>query len=132
MRPRQPATRDPADVNMTPMLDIVFILLIFFIVTSTFIQEDALGLETAPIPESSTSLGAIIVDVDANNLVRVNGRLTGVAGVRAQIERLRAENPDTGLVILAHSSARTGTVVRLRDIAYSANFDRVNIFKTDI
>ena len=71
----------------------------------------------------------ILVSVDADNLIRVNGRLTQIDRARANMERLRAENPESVLIIQAHANTPSGTVIRLRDLAYSANVERVNIVR---
>ncbi|MCH2457164.1 biopolymer transporter ExbD [Henriciella barbarensis] len=134
MRGRQSKQADEASVDLTPMLDVVFILLIFFIVTSTFIQEEALGLEPPPPPsqaESNPDDTAILVYVGEDNLITVNGRLTDIGGVRANMERLRAENPESALIIQAHPRARTGTIVKIRDEAYNAQMSRVNIVQSE-
>jgi biopolymer transport protein ExbD len=133
MRGRSTRPAEEADVDLTPMLDVVFILLIFFIVTSTFIQEKALGLEPPPPPSPSTpeqQVPAIVVYVSQDNLIRVNGRLTDLGGVRANIERLKAENPESALVIQAHPDARSGTIIKIRDEAYNAQMDRVNVIQS--
>jgi len=134
MRGRQSKQADEASVDLTPMLDVVFILLIFFIVTSTFIQEEALGLEPPPPPsqaESNPDQSAILIYVGEDNLITVNGRLTDIGGVRANMERLRAENPESALIIQAHPQARTGTIVKIRDEAYNAQMSRVNIVQSE-
>ncbi|MEM1087913.1 MAG: biopolymer transporter ExbD [Pseudomonadota bacterium] len=118
-----------AKVDLTPMLDVVFILLIFFIVTSNFIQEETLGLEGPPPGGANVLMPVILVSVDADNLIRVNGRLTQIDGARANMERLRAENPESMLIIQAHPSTPSGAVIRLRDLAYSANIERVSIVR---
>ena len=134
MRGRQTKAADEASVDLTPMLDVVFILLIFFIVTSTFIQERALGLEPPPPPSPENSEQqnqAILIYVGEDNLIQVNGRFTDISGVRANMERLRAENPESALIIQAHPRARTGTIVKIRDEAYNAKMDRVNIVQSE-
>ncbi|WP_084418442.1 ExbD/TolR family protein [Henriciella litoralis] len=134
MRGRQTKAADEASVDLTPMLDVVFILLIFFIVTSTFIQERALGLEPPPPPSPDTDQQqnqAILIYVGEDNLIQVNGRFTDISGVRANMERLRAENPESALIIQAHPRARTGTIVKIRDEAYNAKMDRVNIVQSE-
>lgn len=135
MRGRQSRAPEEASVDLTPMLDVVFILLIFFIVTSTFIQERALGLEPPPPPtppnQDQQENQAILVYVGEDNLITVNGRYTELAGVRANMERLRAENPESALIIQAHPRARTGVIVKIRDEAYNANMNRVNIVQSE-
>lgn len=133
MRGRSHQTPEEASVDLTPMLDVVFILLIFFIVTSTFIQERAIGLEPPPPPappQQNQQQDAILVYVGQDNLITVNGRFTDISGVRANMERLRAENPESALIIQAHPQAKTGIIVRIRDEAYNANMDRVNIVQS--
>jgi biopolymer transport protein ExbD len=132
MRGRASRPSDEAAVDLTPMLDVVFILLIFFIVTSTFIQEEALGAEPPPPPSDSPPPPnpAIIVYIDESDQIRVNRRLTDISAVRGGMERARAENPESALIIQAHPQARTGTIIEVRDIAYDAQMERVNIVRS--
>ena len=132
MRGRASRPSDEAAVDLTPMLDVVFILLIFFIVTSTFIQEEALGAEPPPPPSDAPPPPnpAIIVYIDESDQIRVNRRLTDISAVRGGMERARAENPDSALIIQAHPQARTGTIIEVRDIAYDAQMERVNIVRS--
>lgn len=124
-------TMSEAKVDLTPMLDVVFILLIFFIVTSTFIQEKALGLEAPPPPgPAGDKTSAIMVHINADNLIRVNGRLTDISGVSAHIERLKAETPETALLIQSDQGAQSGTVIHVRDIVYSTGIQRVSLVKS--
>lgn len=132
MRGRTSRPPQEADVDLTPMLDVVFILLIFFIVTSTFAREEAIGLEPAPPPpppdQPIQEQRAILIFIDESNLISVNGRVTDIGSVRANIERVVAESPNSSLVIQAHPKTRSGIVVKIRDEAYNAGFtDRVNI-----
>ena len=132
MRKRIKTGPSEASVDLTPMLDVVFILLIFFIVTSTFIQEKTLGLEPPPPPApiGQQSDSTVIVYLDQDDLIRINGQLTLFEGVRAKMERLRAENPDFSLLLQTHPMASSGMVIRLRDEAYSAKIGRVNIVRS--
>lgn len=137
MRGRTQKAADNADIDLTPMLDVVFILLIFFIVTSTFAREQAIGLEPPPPPspnnpEQQQSVPAILILIDESNLITVNGRVTDIGSVRANIERVIAETPNSALIIQAHPRTRSGVVVKIRDEAYNAGFtDRVNITISD-
>lgn len=117
MRRRTRRGADQADVNMTPMLDIVFILLIFFIVTATFLQEE--GLDMRPPPESEnppeTSSPVILVQVDAESRVFVNQRLTSSDRVLAAVARIRAEAPDSAVLIQPNDEAHHGIIVGIWD-----------------
>lgn len=134
MRGRSHRPAEEANVDLTPMLDVVFILLIFFIVTSTFIQEKAIGAEPPPPPSPQTdqkTTPAILVYVNANDQIFINRKPADIASVRPTMERLRAENPESALVIQADPGARAGTIVTIRDLAYSAKMERVNIVRSD-
>ncbi len=137
MRGRKIRKPDEANVDLTPMLDVVFILLIFFIVTSTFAREEAIGLEPPPPPsppdEEQVQVPAILILVEESNLITINGRPTDISSVRANIERVVAESPNSSVIIQAHPKAKSGVVVQIRDEAYNAGFtDRVNILITQI
>ncbi len=133
MRGRGTRQAESAEIDLTPMLDVVFILLIFFIVTSTFAREEAIGLEPPPPPPpldqpEQPPVAAILIYVDESNLITVNGRLADISSVRANIERVIAETPNSSIIIQAHPKAKSGVVVKIRDEAYNAGFqDRVNI-----
>jgi biopolymer transport protein ExbD len=132
MRGRSTRQAESAEIDLTPMLDVVFILLIFFIVTSTFAREEAIGLEPPPPPspdqQDQPQVPAILIYVDESNLITVNGRLADISSVRANIERVIAETPNSSVIIQAHPKTKSGVVVKIRDEAYNAGFrDRVNI-----
>ena len=132
MRGRGSKAPEGAEIDLTPMLDVVFILLIFFIVTSTFAREEAIGLEPPPPPApdqlDAPQVPAILIYVDESNLITVNGRFADIGSVRANIERVIAETPNSSVIIQAHPKAKSGVIVKIRDEAYNAGFrDRVNI-----
>ncbi|MBI1254568.1 MAG: biopolymer transporter ExbD [Hyphomonas sp.] len=132
MRGRGTRQAESAEIDLTPMLDVVFILLIFFIVTSTFAREESIGLEPPPPPApdqlDQPQVPAILIYVDESNLITVNGRLADISSVRANIERVIAETPNSSVIIQAHPKAKSGVIVKIRDEAYNAGFrDRVNI-----
>lgn len=133
MRGRTTREAESAEIDLTPMLDVVFILLIFFIVTSTFAREEAIGLEPPPPPapeeqQQQNQVPAILIYVDESNLITINGRIADISSVRANIERVIAETPNSSVIIQAHPKTKSGVVVKIRDEAYNAGFrDRVNI-----
>jgi biopolymer transport protein ExbD len=133
MRGRSTKQAESAEIDLTPMLDVVFILLIFFIVTSTFAREEAIGLEPPPPPspeqaDQQNQVPAILIYVDESNLITINGRMADISSVRANIERVIAETPNSSVIIQAHPKTKSGVVVKIRDEAYNAGFrDRVNI-----
>ena len=130
---RRYSSENTAQVDLTPMLDVVFILLIFFIVTSTFLQEDAIALEPPPpncVGCDSERSVAILIYVDEQDHVRVGGELTDLSSLRSAIERRRAETPNASVIVQAATSAKTGTIIEVRDVVYDANIERVNIVRS--
>lgn len=119
MRKRRQRGGDQAEVNMTPMLDIVFILLIFFIVTATFLQEEGFSM-TPPPPCEGPDCGdsdnsVILVQVDADNRVFVNQRTTSEDRVLAAVQRIRAEEPNSAVLIEPNDEALHGTISGIWD-----------------
>ena len=98
------------------MLDIVFILLIFFIVTTSFVKEPGID-PSRPLAETASKAerGNILVAVSANDRVWMNKRSVGISDVRQLVEASLAENPDSSVVIVADEAASTGMVIDLMD-----------------
>lgn len=123
MRKRLHGASGVGNVDMTPMLDIVFILLIFFIVTATFLQEEGLQMmppsraETPPIEPPRS----ILVQIDGGDAVYVNGRLTDQDRVTAAIQRQNADNGGRSAVIIQpNAESEHGVVTRAYDSARAA------------
>jgi biopolymer transport protein ExbD len=112
---------DESTVDITPMLDVVFIMLIFFIVTATFIKEAGIDVDK---PEAATAVvqekASILVAIDANDLVWINRRQVDLRSVRSIIERLHAENPKGTVVIQADRDSRNETLVKVMDASRRA------------
>lgn len=122
-----------AEVNLTPMLDVVFILLIFFIVTAVFITEHAIGIEPPPQSVSPTKpQPAIIVEIDADRLIRVNGRLSHIERVEANLQRVKTETSAQAVIIQAHPETPNRLVIRVRDQIASADMDQVNLVLSEV
>ena len=118
-RGRKNAQADEAEVNMTPMLDIVFIMLIFFIVTATFLDEDAIDLTQPPPPPDDvtppTDNPAITVYVDGRNQCSVDGRQTGCDRVTLAVERLLADKPGAAVILRMDEKSQHKILVELKD-----------------
>ncbi len=120
-------TQTPADADMTPMLDIVFILLIFFVVTAEFLKERAMPM-TPPPPDKTatvTDFPTILVNLSADGLTRVDGKLVDIEGVRGRIEQALAEKPEQAVLVQAAASTKNRFVIRAVDQAYSAGIKAV-------
>jgi len=131
-RNNQAAAEDEAQIDLTPMLDVVFIMLIFFIVTASFIKEAGVEVNR---PEASTSQPKdnvnILIAVNANNEIWMDKRRIDVRAVRANVERLHAENPKGAVVIQADNQSNTETVVAVLDAAREAGVQDVSLATED-
>jgi biopolymer transport protein ExbD len=113
---RRHAHTEEADINITPMLDIVFIMLIFFVVTTSFTKETG---ATIIKPEAAQAVavqnGTILIAVRPNDDIWMANRQVEMREVRQMIERARAENPEGSVVIVADKGSRIGTVAQVMD-----------------
>ena len=117
---------DDSNINLTPMLDVVFIMLIFFIVTATFIKQT--GIEVYR-PEAQTSVRkptvSVLVAISENGDIWIDKKRVDPAALRAHIERLHNENPKGGLVIQADKESRTELVMAVLAAARGAGMVEV-------
>ena len=112
-------------INLTPMLDVVFIMLIFFIVTASFIKEAGIDVDR---PEAATAVSKknanIIVAISENNEIWMDRKQVKPQGVRAQIERMHAENPEGSVIIQADKGSHSETLLLVMEAARDA---KVNV-----
>ena len=121
---------DEAEINITPMLDIVFIMLIFFIVTTSFVKEKGLEVSrpsNAPPKEIKQDRGPIVVKIDSSSLITVKGRVLEPGVVEANLEREKAEKPTSPLIVAAHPEADTEALVTILDAARAVGIESVNV-----
>lgn len=117
-RSRRNQGGDDADVDMTPMLDIVFIMLIFFIVTATFLDETGIDLTQPPSPETDTpppDSDAITVYVDNRDNCSVDGDRTGCDRVLLAVEKILADKPQAAVILRMDEKATHKILVELKD-----------------
>ena len=105
------------DVNLTPMLDVVFILLIFFIVTAQFIREPGVEIDRVEVnnKERQNPLG-ILIAIDANSEIYMNKQVVSISEVGFRIRELREDNPKGRLVVQADAEAQAGVLIDLMEI----------------
>lgn len=115
-------------IDITPMLDVVFIMLIFFIVTASFVKESGIEVNR---PDASTSSAkpkaSILIAINDLGEIWINKRKIDEGQVRANIERLHAENPQGTVVVQADEEARTKTLVAVMDAAREAGVSDVSL-----
>ncbi|TQV88377.1 ExbD/TolR family protein [Aliikangiella coralliicola] len=124
---------EESEINMTPMLDVVFIMLIFFIVTASFVKEAGIEVNR---PEAATAVkkerANILVAISDQGEIWINKRRIDVRAVQANIERLHAENPQGTVVIQADQKATTDVLIKVMDAARAAGVFDVSIAAQEI
>ncbi len=130
---RRYARRDEeegAQINLTPMLDVVFIMLIFFIVTATFVKEVGLDVNQPEDDKPKTvdpDKRSIVVRITSRDRILIAQRDVDWRSVRANIERMHAENPEAPVIIQPHPESRTEVMVHIMDSARQAGVTNVSL-----
>ncbi len=129
MRRSHSQTEEESEVNLTPMLDVVFIMLIFFIVTASFIKEAGLDVNRPDVPETNVPEQnvSIVVNLTELNEIRIDGRIIDPRAVRANIERMHAEEPDAPVVIRPHVKSKNSLLITVMDAARQAGVYNISL-----
>jgi biopolymer transport protein ExbD len=132
MKRKSRGLSEQAEIDMTPMLDVTFIMLIFFIVTTSFAKE--LGIDvnrpTANNQQTVKSSQVIGIELGENGEIVMENRIIDVAAVRANVERARAAKPDAAVIIATARGASTGMLVRVIDQAREAGATNISVAAT--
>ncbi len=113
----QRKSKEETEINLTPMLDVVFIMLIFFIVTTSFVKEAGIEVNRPSAKSAKSKSNAnILIAIRNNNEIWIDKRMVDVRSIRANIERLKAENnAKSTVVIQSDIQAQTGTLIKVMD-----------------
>ena len=129
MKRKYKRKKDESEINITPLLDIVFIMLIFFIVTTSFVKEISLDVNRptkSPVKEQKRS-EVISVRISAEGQIFVQERLVDIAAVRANIESNLAIKPSASVVIVSDRDADAGFLVKVIDQSRLAGAQNVSL-----
>ncbi|MBK8013127.1 MAG: biopolymer transporter ExbD [Deltaproteobacteria bacterium] len=133
MRRRRLSSEDDSNIDLTPMLDMSFIMLIFFIVTASFIKESGVDVNRpGAVTAERKERGSILIGIDDTGQVWIDKRPVDIRAVRANIERLRAENPEGSVVVQADEGSKNGVLVQVIDAARMAGVDNVSLAATPL
>lgn len=120
--------KEDTAIDLTPMLDVVFIMLIFFIVSTSFVKESGIQINR---PSASTAVkkerANILVAISEVGEVWMQKRKVDVRSVRANIERLRAEIPEGSVVIQADKGSKNGLLVEVMDQIRAAGVTNISL-----
>jgi biopolymer transport protein ExbD len=120
--------QDETELDMTPMLDVVFIMLIFFIVTTSFVKESGVTV-SMPQAESASQQDNtnIFIAITAEGEVWIDRRAVDLHSVRAIVARLHADNPEGAVIIQSDEEASTGVLVKVMDQVRLAGVESIAI-----
>jgi biopolymer transport protein ExbD len=128
MRRKRSRGEDETEINLTPMLDVTFIMLIFFIVTASFVKEAGIDVSRPPAATAERKeRGNILVAITENDQIWIDRRQVDPRALRANIERLHAENPQGSVVIQADRNSKNGLLVQVMDAARLAGVANVSL-----
>jgi biopolymer transport protein ExbD len=120
------AAKKSLELNIAPLIDMVFILLIFFLVTTSFVKETGVDISR---PTASTAVAktksTILIGITRDNTIHLDRREIDVRAVRSGVERAMAENPEASVVIVADKDSRTGLVISVMDACKLAGAENV-------
>jgi len=124
----QELVEDEGSIDLTPMLDVVFIMLIFFIVTSSFVRESGIDINR-PDAKSAVKVknGNILVAINSNNEIWIDKRMIDISAVRANIARLHAEMPKSSVIVQADKDSNSGMLIKVVDQIKIAGISNVSV-----
>jgi biopolymer transport protein ExbD len=128
MRRRHARQQSEASVNLTPMIDMVFILLIFFLVTTSFVNEAGIDVNR-PIAETAEPKegGTIRIALSEKGEIWMDRRNVDIQAVRANVERMLAESPEAHVIVLADKAVQTGFLVEVMDQVRLAGIENIAV-----
>ncbi|MCG9696256.1 biopolymer transporter ExbD [Shewanella sp. Isolate11] len=127
-RKKHSSIEEEAQIDMTPMLDIVFIMLIFFIVTTSFIKPSGLDYNKPEASQATTKKSAnIFIGVSKTGIIKMENRQVDIERVTANVERMLAESPEAAVLIEADKEAQHGLVIKVMDNVKKAGIDKISV-----
>jgi biopolymer transport protein ExbD len=125
---RPGSQQEEAQIDMTPMLDIVFIMLIFFIVTASFVKESGISVEK---PNAETAekrpKANIFIGIDHNGDIYMLKNKVDKDAVKAGLEEMLLENPESTIVVQADNRADAGVLIKVLDAAKAAGVKNISV-----
>jgi len=116
MARRHAINEEETEINITPMLDIVFIMLIFFIVTTSFVKETGIDVDRPPAHTAEPKpRGNIMIAINSNGMIWMEKRQVELGQIRFMVEQAKSENPESSVIIITDKAAPTGQLVDLMD-----------------
>ena len=128
--PRRRLKEETVELNLTPLIDMIFILLIFFMVTASFVRESGVEIERPVAQTAESKTPSVIVSIDSGNVVWVDNKTLDVRAVQAWMVRFLSESPEGAVIIAADNRAQTGVTVQVLDACRMAGVRNVSVATT--
>lgn len=125
---------EETDIDITPMLDVVFIMLIFFIVTASFVKESGIDINKPPVsndPPDPNAPKPIVVEINELNEIQIDKRIVDHRAIKSTITRLKAERPEAAVVVKVDKKTKTKAIVQAIDGIKSAKVPQPTISLSD-
>lgn len=120
--------RGAAEINIAPLIDMVFILLIFFLVNTSFVKESGIEVNRPTAATASLQAGTtVVIGIDKENRIFMENREVDVRAVRANVERALAENPEGGVIVVSDKESDAGVVINVMDGCRMAGAEDVSL-----
>lgn len=120
--------RETTNLNITPLIDMVFILLIFFLVNTSFVKETGVEVSRPTAATAAVQQKAnIMIAINENNRVFMDNHEIDIRAVRANVERALAENPESAVIVIADKRSDTGTAIEVMDGCRMAGAENVSL-----
>jgi biopolymer transport protein ExbD len=120
-------TKEETEINLTPMLDVVFIMLIFFIVTTSFVKEAGIEINRPTAATSEQKAKANIMVAIKNDEIWIDKRMVDLRALRANVEKLKASNTQNSIVIQSDKDAKTDLLIKVMDQIRLAGIKEISI-----
>ena len=127
-------TEEETDIDITPMLDVVFIMLIFFIVTASFVKESGVDINKPPAsndPPDPEAPKPIVIEINKLNEISIDRNVVDYRAIKSTVTRLKAERPEASVVVKVDPKAQTKAIIQAIDGIKSANVDMPTISLTE-
>ena len=130
IRNRLARKNDEVDINLTPMLDVVFILLIFFIVTTSFVQEAGMNIALSKAKSATLQEATIRLSIDRHGEIRMKNRAIDIRTLQGVLRKMYLENPQSAIVIVADKASDNASLIKVLDQARRAGIENIAIAAT--
>ncbi len=119
--------RRDVELNISPLIDLIFLLLIFFITTTSFVKESGISVERPVAKTAEETKASFLIGLDRDGRVYIGGREVDVESVRAHVEKFLAENPNGSVLIVADRKSSTGMLIKIMDECRLAGAKNVGV-----